>query len=396
MNNNNWCYFSESITSENYADKQFFKNVDNTKPLVFVFDSKGGEVPAAQQFKADLQEFRKQNPQTPVYSFINGNCASAAYWMACFSDKIFAEKTKAHLINIGSIGVRLDRLDLTDYNEKQGIKFESFVSHPNKELYNPNTSLTDEQKALLAEKVNETSNEFFADVSKNRNIPIQTIQNLNAGVFNAIEAKEKGLIDDVISFENFTQNAINQQININTANIERENVLTQTATMDKDKEIQELKATIAALKEELEGYKKDKKIKEDKTMKALNEELETLKASLSKQENLISEITEQKKLEAKAALQAFTGQTVQENPKVYAVIDNTNDLTELETIKAKYETLLNTENTVKAETFTGEPKQTATNNIDKEVAAKLRAENNKFQPIDAQALLAALQQGGIK
>ena len=84
-----------------------------------------------------------------VYTYTSGNCCSAAYWVASQSDVIYAAPSAM----VGSIGVLLPLIDTSGLYEKNGIKVEAIAAGKYKSTGLDGTSLTDEQRDLLTQRV---------------------------------------------------------------------------------------------------------------------------------------------------------------------------------------------------------------------------------------------------
>lgn len=158
------------------------------KSLLFVIDSPGGMVSGTPELAAKIKSITK-----PKYAFTNGMIASAAYWLACACDGIFATESA----EIGSIGVYLPFHDLTKAAENEGIKVELIKAGKLKGIGYPGLPLTDTQREHLQERVDQIYSMFTGHVRKMRgNIAEDTMQ---GQTFLAREALSRGLIDGIVS-----------------------------------------------------------------------------------------------------------------------------------------------------------------------------------------------------
>src|SRR5690606_15654470 len=127
----------------------------------------------------------------PIYAYVGGLGASAAYWIASSCSKIFASETAL----LGSIGVQT----LVRSKGKSGeISFVSSIS-PNKNR-DPGT----EQGAQEVQRtVDDLGAIFVQKVARNRGItPDAVLTRFGQGsIFIGEKSLEKGMIDEISSFE---------------------------------------------------------------------------------------------------------------------------------------------------------------------------------------------------
>lgn len=159
--------------------------------IVLKIDSPGGDVNGVSQFAAMVREARGKKPVT---AYIDGNGASAAYWIASAADRIVAADTAV----VGSIGVQMG---FTLREPKAGERAYRFVSSvsPNK-----NASPDTEEGAAAAQRiVDGLAQVFISTVAANRDTtPEKVVESYGGGaVFVAAEALERGMIDAVATFE---------------------------------------------------------------------------------------------------------------------------------------------------------------------------------------------------
>jgi len=88
---------------------------DSIKGIILIIDSPGGTVDGT----LDLVDAIKKTTK-PIVSIVDGMAASAGYWIAAATDKIYAQNGFA---KVGSIGVMLSFADVQPYYERQGVKF---------------------------------------------------------------------------------------------------------------------------------------------------------------------------------------------------------------------------------------------------------------------------------
>jgi signal peptide peptidase SppA len=160
---------------------------DKVHSILFDIDSPGGMVTGTPELAAKISAIQK-----PAMAFTNGMIASAAYWLASGVRRIFATPTAS----IGSIGVYLPIMDTTGFYAARGVKVELIKAGKLKGMGYPGTTLTESQREFLQDRVNKIYSMFTTAVKANRgNIASDTMQ---GQVFLADEAKDRGLIDEIV------------------------------------------------------------------------------------------------------------------------------------------------------------------------------------------------------
>ena len=181
----------------------------NVKILLIKINSPGGTVTATSQLENIFKNFKKES-KVKIYFFTNEILASGGYWIATTADEIFA----SYGSTIGSIGVSgpswyyyntplsvsAGLLGQTIETEK-GIEVFNQNAGQSKDLFNPFRKPKDQEILHLQKIVDEIYEDFITKVSKNRNIEIKTIRNnIGALIYSSKQAKEKFLIDDVVTY----------------------------------------------------------------------------------------------------------------------------------------------------------------------------------------------------
>jgi signal peptide peptidase SppA len=166
--------------------------------VLLLIDSPGGEVRGVTELAAIIGAAQK-----PVWAFVEGTMASAAFWLGSAADKIIASETAI----IGSVGV------MQGYKvaaEKAGEKTYCFVSSQS-----PLKSASPETEAGAAEIqsiVDGVAEVFIQALAQNRNTTAENVvESFGKGsVFVAAEAVKRGMIDGIGTFES-TLNALKQE-----------------------------------------------------------------------------------------------------------------------------------------------------------------------------------------
>jgi signal peptide peptidase SppA len=176
------------------------------KGLILAIDSPGGTVDGT----AELSEFiREARGSKPIYAWTDGMMASAAYWIGSAADKIYISSGTTM---VGSIGVVASHLDVSQAEEKAGIKTTEISAGRYKRISSQYEPLSTEGRADIQGKIDALYAEFINDIAANRGVSVDEVLTRMADgrVFVGRQAIEAGLVDGVATLESLIA-AINQQ-----------------------------------------------------------------------------------------------------------------------------------------------------------------------------------------
>lgn len=162
--------------------------------IVCLVDSPGGQLSGTPSLYDAIRD-----PRKPVVTVVNeGLMASAAYWLACGSDYIYATQKSDQ---IGSIGVFVSFDDTTEAREKQGIKRITVYSDRSSEKNKPFRDAMAGDTKALTEDLNQAADLFREAVIEGRGDRLKPVAKngpdvFKGGLFYASEAIKLGLIDD--------------------------------------------------------------------------------------------------------------------------------------------------------------------------------------------------------
>ncbi len=158
--------------------------------VMLIIDSPGGTVSGTEDLASAIEGLEK-----PCYSYIEDLGASAAYWTASASDKIFSNRAI-----VGSIGVISELVDASKYYKEQGIEIHQIVTGDFKGVGDESQPATPEKLDYLQHQIDAMGEVFFASVAKNRGMSAKSIRDMQAKVFLGQEAVDAGLVDKMCSF----------------------------------------------------------------------------------------------------------------------------------------------------------------------------------------------------
>jgi protease IV len=192
-----WCdYGTEEIAAE-LIKAGSNQNID---AIVLDIDSGGGSVDAVSPMIDAINKVRTEFKK-PVVA-VADMCASAAYYVACFCDRIIAGNNISS--EFGSIGVMVSFADMKPVYEKMGVVFHTIYApestHKNQPFEN---ALKSDYTLIQNELLSPLAQAFQNAVKTNRGekLNMKTEGLLNGRMFFAADAKSSGLIDEVANID---------------------------------------------------------------------------------------------------------------------------------------------------------------------------------------------------
>jgi signal peptide peptidase SppA len=161
---------------------------DSCTSILLAFDSPGGVVTGVPELAAFI---RAASNEKPIYAFTDGQCCSAAYWLASATQGIFCTQTA----DVGSIGVYVALVDESEAWAKEGYKLELMKAGEFKAMGHPGKPLADGERALIQAGVDKVYGMFTADVLKGRgDVATATMQ---GQTFMGQDALTANLVDEI-------------------------------------------------------------------------------------------------------------------------------------------------------------------------------------------------------
>ena len=157
---------------------------------LFVFDSPGGMAMGCPECAEQIARL-----SIPKVGFSDSMMTSGAYYLASSLDYLIATPSA----DVGSIGVIIPWIDKSKLWDRAGLEFAPIYSEGDTlkpAMYGP--SLSQEQRAYLQERVNDTAKEFQAHVSRFRKLDFGE---LKAGSYSGEKARNLNLVDRVGSIK---------------------------------------------------------------------------------------------------------------------------------------------------------------------------------------------------
>jgi protease IV len=164
------------------------------RAIVLRVDSPGGAVMASDQIWRAVMRVRKKKP---VVASMGSVAASGGYYVAAAADEIWASPSTL----TGSIGIFYGKVDLAPLAARFGIGIETQSRGKragSESLYRP---FTEEERAMLADKLRAGYRQFLARVAEGRHMPIERVDALGRGrVYSGDAAEREGLVDKLGGF----------------------------------------------------------------------------------------------------------------------------------------------------------------------------------------------------
>jgi signal peptide peptidase SppA len=178
-----------AVDTQDLADEIDVAEDDSmVRAILFDIDSPGGMLQGTPELADRIARCQK-----PTIAFSAGQMCSAAYWIGCACDYLYATRSA----DIGSIGVYVPFLDQSAALKAMGLEVQVFSSGKFKGMGVPGTALSKDQKEFMLARVGEIARLFQSHVSTNR--PDSSEDDMQGQVFLAEAALSKGLVDAVVA-----------------------------------------------------------------------------------------------------------------------------------------------------------------------------------------------------
>jgi len=165
---------------------------DDVKAIVLRMDSPGGSPAGSEEVYNEIMRVRRGGKI--VYTSMADVAASGGYYIACASDRIYADSSTL----TGSIGVIWDITDMSGLYRKIGFNPQVIKSGKFKDIGSPNRPLTPEERALLQNIVMETYEQFVKAVAEGRHLPVADVRKIADGrVLTGSQAIKVKLVDRI-------------------------------------------------------------------------------------------------------------------------------------------------------------------------------------------------------
>ena len=192
-----------SIGSERLSKALRKAREDNRiKAIVFRINSPGGSALASDVIWREVMLTAKEKPVVASFGDV---AASGGYYIACPSTKILADPTTI-TGSIGVFGVIPNMKGL--FNNKLGITFDEAKTNANSDFIDLFKPMPAYQVSVFQAGIENIYAAFVSRVAEGRHLPEATVDSIGQGrVWNAMDAKTIGLIDDFGGFDKAIETA---------------------------------------------------------------------------------------------------------------------------------------------------------------------------------------------
>jgi signal peptide peptidase SppA len=168
--------------------------------IVLSVDSPGGQVTGLPETAAVVAQVAKVKPVTAM---VEGTSASAAYWLTSQAGDVVLTPSG----EVGSVGVRMMHVDISQMLEKAGYKVTELYSGNFKTEWSPFKPLSEEAAADMQDRLEATHADFINAVSAGRGNRVSAEATANrfgeGRMFSSDAAKANGLVDSVQASRDF-------------------------------------------------------------------------------------------------------------------------------------------------------------------------------------------------
>ena len=163
--------------------------------VVLNINSPGGDVQGCFETAREIKALAA-TAKKPLYAFVDGMAASAAYALACSASTIVVPVSGV----CGSVGVISTLFDTTALDRAQGLAFRIITSGARKADGHPHVAISDGAEAETQRHTDELAELFFTWVAEQRaGLTVESVRGLEARVFYGESAKSAGLADAVMT-----------------------------------------------------------------------------------------------------------------------------------------------------------------------------------------------------
>lgn len=168
-----------------------FGRDDSILAVVLRIDSPGGGVAASQEIYDAVLELKKQKK---VVVSMGSVAASGGLLIACGADKIVANPGTI----TGSISAVMQFANVEELMKKIGLKASAVKSGKYKDIGSPLRGMTEEEKMIIQDLVDDIYNQFVDVIVRDRKISREKVMAIADGrIFSGRKAREYGLIDQL-------------------------------------------------------------------------------------------------------------------------------------------------------------------------------------------------------
>ncbi len=175
-----------------------------SRALVLLINSPGGSPVQAGMINDEILRLKKLHGK-PVYAVVEDACASAAYYIAAGTDRIYVDKASI----VGSIGVLMDGFGFTGLMDKLGVERRLMTAGANKGFLDPFSPQTESQRVFAQTMLDQIHAQFIAVVRSGRGDRLKETPETFSGLFwTGQQAVAMGLADGFGSLDSVAREVV--------------------------------------------------------------------------------------------------------------------------------------------------------------------------------------------
>ena len=179
-------------------------NNDFCENIILNINSPGGSATQSKIIFDQISRIKKTSDKT-IYAIIDDVGASGGYYIAASGDVVIANSSSI----VGSIGVRLDSINIESLAKKLGIESQTISSGEDKTILDPFQTLSEKQRNHLNNLVRDIHEEFIQDIKSTRGDKIKDNSVFTGLFWTGKQALQLGLIDEIGSIYDINQKYLN-------------------------------------------------------------------------------------------------------------------------------------------------------------------------------------------
>ena len=327
------------FTSYEKLYSQFEKQVDmGIEKVVLNVDSGGGEARTAFEMADQFKALAVEN-NIPIYAYVDGLSASAAFLWSSIADEIVARPDS----EIGSVGVVVQLVNNSKMLENKGITRKFITYGENKVPFDDSGEFTTRFIQSIQDKVNKTGIQFNKFIARNRNMQVEDVIATQAEVYDAEDALAVGFIDKIMTKSEFYDNYLPKLSNRKSMYfLQSEENMTKRVELNADElqvEMATLQAEVSDLQTKLASASEEKEqlntalVDMQANYEATKEQLEVMKVELAEVQQAKAQLESEKvqaELDARVAqrtakLESALGADNEQVAKLLATTENLSD-----------------------------------------------------------------------
>lgn len=187
--------FSANTTSNSNSLIEAIRQIreDGMKAILLHINSPGGTAAASQAVYQELMRTRKET-DIKIVASMGDVAASGGYYVACAADHIMANPATI----TGSIGVIVSTQNISSLLDKIGVRIGNVKSGRYKDILSPYDDLSEGERGIVEQIVNQSYQQFLNAVVVSRKIPLEELMPLADGrIFTGEQAKQQKLVDSL-------------------------------------------------------------------------------------------------------------------------------------------------------------------------------------------------------